>query len=127
MGGLFCPLCGETLPQAGLHCPTCSHDVGWWLIQGLQAEGPLELRELRDAWARGRFDAMDWICLGDGGLRHKPDSIAQILRGSDYPKWGLIEDWTDVRNLFRWAVIALLPLIALIVLMLYWLKHWPGK
>lgn len=127
MGGLFCPLCGDKLPQTGLHCPTCSTDVGWYLIRNEQAQGPLDLRELRVAWQRGAFDALDWVCLGPEGLRHKPETIAQILRGADYPKWRLIEDWTDFRNLFRLALVALLPLLALVAMMLYWLWRWPHR
>jgi hypothetical protein len=98
--------------------------VGWWLIRGEEAEGPLALGELREAWRRGTFGTADWLCLGAQGLRHRPETIAQILRGADYPKWRLIEDWTDFRNLFRLAIVALLPLLALVAMMLYWMWYW---
>ena len=127
MGGLFCPLCGETLPEAGLHCPTCSTDVGWWLVRGGKADGPLELGELREALARGRLEDVEWIRLGAVGLHHKPEALAEIVGGADYPRWRLIEDWTDFRNLFRLALVGLFPLLALAAMMWYWLRHWPGR
>ena len=127
MGGLFCPHCGETLPETGVHCPTCTADVGWWLITGEQAQGPLALRELRDAWQRGVFDNVEWIRLGAGGAGQFPESVAQVLRGADYPRWSLIEDWTDFRNLFRLFLVVVLPLVALAALLVYWLNHWPAR
>ena len=49
------------------------------------------------------------------------------FRGADYPPWRLIEDWTDFRNLFRLFLVAILPVLALVAILLYWLHHWPGR
>jgi hypothetical protein len=124
---LHCPLCGEGLRPTGLQCPTCSADVGWWFVTGDKATGPYELRDVRERYVRGEFDAVDWILLGEHGLRQNPQTVAQLLRGAGQPQGRLIEDWYDVRNLVRLLVILLAPLLALVLLVMaaMALRYWP--
>ena len=119
MSGLSCPLCGEELKSTGLNCPTCSTDVGWWLVTGNKVRGPLELRELREAFIKGELGGVEWILLGAEGLRRGPESVAQLLRASDRRKPALVEDWVDFRNLFRWILLLTGPAVVLALMALY--------
>lgn len=123
---LQCPMCGEGLRPTGLHCPTCSAEVGWWLLYGEKAQGPYELRDLKELIAAGEFDRADWLVLGSEGLRQRPEVIAELLRGVDGPPHRLFEDWVDVRNLVRLVALLLTPLLVLFAIFMWgmWLGWW---
>jgi hypothetical protein len=86
--------------------------VGWWFVTKDKADGPYELREVRERYLAGGFEGVDWILLGKEGLRQHPQTVAELLRGAGKLQGRLIEDWYDVRNLVRLTVILLAPLLA---------------
>ena len=129
MTGLNCPLCGAALEATALTCATCGAEVGWWICAGGRVTGPLNLAQVRQRYLSGDLDRAQWISLGRDGTQHHPRAVSRLLRGLRGPRARLIEDWVDIRNLFRLVLALILPLLALAFLCLYavansWWRAW---